>query len=145
MSKSTSNKSNHILLSSSFLLLIFVTNKPANPLTCVELRQLLCRRNPRYSPQYQLVHQLCLFDPLADSPSCLKCIFSVLEKYKCDFAHSNVEQMRHCASASCHVTSCQFLLKCLQSQTCIGVKKRICPVKLCYLHKAGYILMGDKY
>lgn len=44
-------------------------------------RHLLCRRNPRYSPRYQLVHQLCLFDPLADSPFCLKCIFSILKKY----------------------------------------------------------------
>lgn len=82
MSKSTSNKSSRAPCSSSFLLLILVANKPADPLTRAELRQLLCRRNPRYSPRYQLVHQLCLFDPLADSPSCLRCIFSVRKKKK---------------------------------------------------------------
>lgn len=79
--KSIFNKSSHTpRSSSSFLLLILVANKPADPLTRAELRQLLCRRNPRYSPRYQLVHQLCLFDPLADSPSCLRCIFSVRGK-----------------------------------------------------------------
>lgn len=64
--------------------LIFVANKPPDPLTRAELRQSPCCMNPRYSPRHQLVHHLCLFDPLADSPSSLKCIFRIL---------SNVEAM----------------------------------------------------
>lgn len=115
--KSTSNKNNHFLPACSFLLLIFVANKPANPLTCTELRQSRCRGNPRYSPRYQLVHHLCLFDPLAGSPSCLKYIFGILEKRRSDVAHSNDVWMCHFASASCHVTPHLFLTKCLQSQT----------------------------
>lgn len=120
--KSTSNKGSRTpRSSSSFLLLILVANKPADPVTRAELRQLLCRRNPRYSPRYQLVHQLCLFDPLADSPSCLRCIFSTEKKtpskmkkiYKCDAARS------YCASSSRRAALFGDLLKCLQTPVCV--------------------------
>lgn len=101
MRTSISNKAGELDLSlPSFQLLLSVTNKAANPLTCVGLHQMQCRRNPRYSPWYQLVRRLCLFDPLADSPIPLKFIFSELQKCRSVASHSDVEQM--CHRAFCH-------------------------------------------
>lgn len=148
--KSTLNKSSHFLSSSSFLLLIFVTNKPANPLTCAELRQPLCYRNRRYSPRYQLVHHSCLFDPLADSSSYLKCIFRILE---------NVEVMLptvmlgRCVILLLLVVMSlliSFSQKCLRSQThALGSRKGFawssCAVYLClacsWLHLSGWPIL----
>lgn len=133
MSKSTSNKSSRAPRSSSstFLLLILVANKPADPLTRAELRQLLCRRNPRYSPRYQLVHQLCLFDPLADSPSCLRCIFSVRKKKKKENIYKCAAARSYCASSSCRAALFGDLLKCVQTR-----------VLCCFAGKGG-ISEGD--
>lgn len=112
MSKSTSNKSNHAPLSSSFLLLILVANKPANPLTCVELSSVAV---PQESKVFSTVPAGAPIVPVwsfGRLPILLKCIFSVFKKiYKCDVAHS------HCASSSCRATSLRHLLKCLQSRT----------------------------